>query len=87
MNNKIKVRNEYGQEQELEVINIFQVEGYEGKDYILYTNNRELDEDHVEAFVSILLENEKEFSLLNIEDDQEWEDVQKAIQEMSEMNE
>ena len=81
MNNMIKVTNEYGEEIELEVLDIFQVEGYEGKDYILYTNNKELDDDHIEVFVSNLVEDEKGFSLLNIADEVEWETVQKAINE------
>lgn len=86
MDNRIKVRNEFGEEQELEVLDIFQVNGYEGKDYILYTQNKELDEDHIEVFVSILLENDNAFRLVNIEDEQEWNAVQKALDEMSDLN-
>ena len=87
MDNFIKIYDEDGKESKVEVLDIFQVEGYEGKDYILYTQNKELDENNIEVFVSILEQNGDDFSLLNIEDEVEWETVQKAIDEMSDIYE
>ena len=80
MDNKIRIITENGEEN-VEVLDIFQVEECPGKDYIIYTGNNELDDNHIEVMVSILEETEQGFNLLNIEDDKEWEDVQKAIEE------
>ena len=81
MNNFITVYNQEGNIEEVEVIDIFNVEGYD-HEYILYTKNKEIDENNVEVYVSILEQKEDEFKLLNIEDETEWETVQKALDEM-----
>lgn len=81
MSNFITVYNQEGNIEEVEVIDIFNVEGYD-HEYILYTKNKEIDENNVEVYVSILEQNEDEFKLLNIEDETEWETVQKALDEM-----
>ena len=81
MDNKISVYDKDGNDYVVEVLDIFQVDGYD-KDYILYTQNREIDKDNIEVLVSILSEKDGVFSLLNIEDEDEWETVKKAIDEM-----
>ena len=86
MDNKINVFDENGQMHEVEVLDIFGVTGYD-KEYILYTNNREVDQDNIEVFVSILKEEEEGFILQGIEDEQEWAAVQQAMQEMDELDE
>lgn len=85
MNNFIKVVDEDGKEFEVEVIDIFNVDGYDDKDYILYTRNREIDENNIEVFVSIIKKDGEHYSLENIEDDTEWETVQKAMDEMGDV--
>ena len=81
MDNKISVYDKDGNDYVVEVLDIFQVDGYD-KDYILYTQNREIDKDNIEVLVSILSEKDGVFSLLNIDDEDEWETVKKAIDEM-----
>ena len=85
MENVITVVTENGQKTQVEVIEIFQVEGYENKDYILYTQNIEVDDDNIKAYISILEENNGSYSLKGIEDDNEWTAVNKAIEEMEEI--
>lgn len=86
MDNIITVIDENGIEKEVEVLDIFTVNGYEDKEYILYTQNKEVSQDSVEVLVSILNKaGENSYSLLNIEDEREWESVQKAIDEMGDM--
>ena len=87
MNNFIDVVTPEGEEKKAEVLDIFTVEGYEDKYYILYTFGKEVDENNVEVFVSILRKNGDVFSLENIEDETEWEEVQQAIDGAGEVNE
>lgn len=87
MNNYIRVTTPTGEEVEAEVLDIFTVEGYEDKEYILYTFGNEVDANNVEVFVSILKQEGDSFSLENIEDEKEWEEVQLAIDEAGEVNE
>lgn len=63
MDNKIKVTTENNQTLEVEVLDIFNVVGYEGKDYILYSLGEELDQDHEQAYVSILAQTEYGYNL------------------------
>lgn len=86
MNNIIRVTNENGETFEVEVLDIFEVAGYEGKEYIVYSRGKEID-NNVEVYVSILRDQNGEFLLDNITDDKEWEDVEKAMDEMGEVNE
>ena len=79
--NKITVITENNQQLEVEVLDIFNVEGYKGKDYILYTLEEKLDETTERAYVSILSQQNNNFSLTEIMNQKEWEAVQKAIEE------
>lgn len=79
--NKITVTTPDNRQLEVEVLDIFNVVGYEGKDYILYTLGEEVDTDHERAYVSILEEDDNNFSLTEIKDTEEWKKVQKAIEE------
>jgi len=84
MDNIITITTEDGKQTKVEVIDIFSVVGYEDKDYILYTQNIEVDKDNIKAYVSILEENDGVYSLKEIEDEKEFEDVQAALKEMDE---
>lgn len=79
--NFINVVDANGNNYTVEVLDIFGVEGFD-KDYILYTMNKEIDEENIETYVSILKENDGNFSLEDISDDNEWDVVQRAILEM-----
>lgn len=52
MDNKIKVFNEKGELEEVEVIDFFQLEEYD-HEYVLYTKNEEVGNDII-AYVSIV---------------------------------
>lgn len=84
MDNIITITTVDGKQTKVEVIDIFSVVGYEDKDYILYTQNIEVDKDNIKAYVSILEENDGVYSLKEIEDQKEFEDVQAALKEMDE---
>ena len=88
MDNIITVTTENNEQVKIEVLDIFSVVGYENKDYILYTQNREVDNDNIKAYISILENKDGNYSLTAITDDKEWIEVQKAVQEMEdEVNE
>ena len=77
-----KITTPDNKEMEVEVLDIFNVVGYEGKDYIMYTLGEKINEDNEKVYISIL--NDKgnnTFELLGISDEKEWEAVQQAIQE------
>ena len=80
--NKITITTPDNKEIEVEVLDIFNVVGYEGKDYIMYTLGEKINEENEKVYISIL--NDKgnnTFELLGISDEKEWEAVQQAIQE------
>lgn len=81
MDNKIKVVTPDNQALEVEVLDIFNVVGYEGKDYVLYSLGEQIDADHEQAYISILEQGSDGYSLVEIKDAKEWDDVQKAIAE------
>ena len=85
MKEVISVLDDYGNTFEVEVLDIFEVEGYD-HEYILYTRNEDYDDENIEAFVSILKNDNENYSLVNIEDDEEWATVQRAIDEGEENN-
>lgn len=69
-------------EVEVEVLDIFNVVGYEGKDYIMYTLGEKINEENEKVYISILNDRgNNTFELLEISDEKEWEAVQQAIQE------
>ena len=81
MDNKIKVVTPDNQALEVEVLDIFIVVGYEGKDYVLYSLGEQIDADHEQAYISILEQGTDGYSLVEIKDAKEWDAVQKAIAE------
>ncbi len=81
MDNKIKVITPDNQALEVEVLDIFNVVGYEGKDYVLYSLGEQIDADHEQAYISILEQGTDGYSLVEIKDAKEWDAVQKAIAE------
>ena len=88
MDNIITVIAENNEQVKIEVLDIFSVVGYDDKDYILYTQNQEVDNDNIKAYISILENKDGNYSLTAITDDKEWIEVQKAVQEMEdEVNE
>ena len=87
MDNYIKITGDNGIDYIVEVIDVFEVSNYPGKEYILYTRGNEADNENIEAFVSILKQDNDNYYLLNIEDEEEWKIVSKAIEEMDDEDE
>ena len=81
MDNKVKVVTPDNQQLEIEVLDIFNVVGYEGKDYILYSLGEQVDDDHEQAYISILEQDQDSYNLVEIKDAKEWAAVQNAIAE------
>lgn len=80
--NKITLTTPDNKQLEVEVLDIFNVIGYEDKDYIMYTLGEKVDEENEKVYISILKDHgNNNFELVSIVDEQEWEAVQKAIQE------
>ncbi len=80
--NKIVLTTPDNRKIEVEVLDIFNVIGYEDKDYIMYTLGEKVDEENEKVYISILKDHgNNNFELVSIVDEQEWEAVQKAIQE------
>ena len=85
MNDVMNVMDSNGEVFQVEVLDIFNVEGYD-KDYIMYTKNEAVDDNNIKTYVSILVEENDNYSLLNIDDDEEWARVEQAIKEAGEIN-
>lgn len=84
METKIKVVTSNNQVLEIEVLDIFQVSGYD-HDYIMYSLGEEVDDEDEQVYISILKNDHDSYSLEDISDDKEWEDVEKALLEEVEM--
>lgn len=82
-NKILKIVDEEGNMHEIQVLDIFNVNEYPNKDYILYRKNEELkDDEDEEVLLSIIEENEDNFSLISIEDELEFNTVQKLLFEL-----
>ena len=81
MENIIDIYDEEGNKFKAEVLDIFSLDKYENKNYIVYTRNVAVDEDNIEVYVSILDKKDNEYHLATITDEEEWNDVQKAMEE------
>ena len=80
--NKITLTTPDNKTREVEVLDIFNVVVYEGKDYIMYTLGEKIDEENEKVYISILNDKgDNNFELVGITDDKEWDMVEKAIQE------
>lgn len=82
----IEVIGENGDKFEVEVIEIFEVEQYPGKKYILYSFGEQVDEENERVYTSVLNENEDEFVLSCIEDQEELRIVNEAVDELLTMS-
>ena len=75
---KLTVVDENGENCEIEIIDIFQIEKYPGKEYVLYTKGN-VQGEYLETYASILIETEDSVTLAAISDEQEFRDVQEHI--------
>ena len=86
MENELIVSGENGLKYSIKVIDIFTVDEYPNKEYIAYTFEEPIDEENIKAYISILKENETDFSLYGISDKEEWNVVKSAFYTMIEEN-
>ncbi|MBR2713130.1 MAG: DUF1292 domain-containing protein [Bacilli bacterium] len=79
-NNILFITDENGNEVKIEVLDIFSIDDYPGKEYIFYTKGEvSNDEEYEQTYVSILREDENSATLEAIEDELEFTIVQKHI--------
>ena len=86
MNDYIDAQLDDGRKVKIEVINIFSLEKYPDKDYIMYSMGEIVDGDNEKVYISILRGEDTAFYLDNIKDDVEWQDVQNAIKNFEREN-
>ena len=84
--NFITVTAENGQKFQAEVLDIFKINGYEDKDYILYSFGESVDQDNEKVYVSILQQDGDTYNLKEISDSVEWNAVQEAVSEGNTLN-
>jgi len=80
MSKKMIVSDKDGQLSDINVLEIFQIEGYDHQ-YVLYSKGEKIDanSNKEKAYVSIINKHEQGFTFDNIENEEEWEDVQATI--------
>ena len=86
MNDYIDAQLDDGRKVKIEVINIFSLEKYPDKDYIMYSMGEIVEGDNEKFYISILRGEDTAFYLDNIKDDVEWQDVQNAIKNFEQEN-
>lgn len=84
MDNKLIVSLEDGQRKEVNVLDIFKLEKYPNKEYIVYTfsNMDNIEEDDDFVCISELIESDNNFEFKTIESEEEWNDIQTAVKEL-----
>ena len=81
VDNHIVVTDDDGKKYRAEVYDIFQVEGYGENNYIVYSFGESVDNDNERVYISKIIESGEDFNLVEINDDTEWDAVNKAIME------
>lgn len=81
VDNHIVVTDDDGKKYRAEVYDIFQVEGYGENNYIIYSFGESVDNDNERVYISKIIESGEDFNLVEINDDTEWDAVNKAIME------
>lgn len=79
--NKIEIVDEKGEAKKMEVIASIKLDS-NGKDYVVYTENKETKLGNVQVFVSEIKENEYDIDLIDIEDENVWREIQNKISQM-----
>ena len=79
----VSLVDDQGNSFKAEVLDIFEVEGYEGNNYIVYTFGEKVDEQNDRIYISKLVEldNDDGFNFAGITDNDEWAAVEAAFNE------
>ena len=84
--NLVTVTTDDGKEYQADVIDIFEVEGYPGKEYILYSFGENVDGDSETVYMSILKDTEDGYLLEAVKDEEEIKAVGEAVDELLAMS-
>lgn len=84
--NLVTVTTDDGKEYQADVIDIFEVEGYPGKEYILYSFGENVNGDSETVYMSILKDTEDGYLLEAVKDEEEIKAVGEAVDELLAMS-
>ncbi len=77
--NKLTVINENGEQEDIEVLDFYQLEDYD-HEYVLYTKGEEVDKDNMFTYLAIITqESENEFKFKKITDPEEERKVEELM--------
>lgn len=80
----ITIVDENGVEKKVEIITEFSLD-MNGKDYVIYTENKRDEAGNVEIYTSEVVEKDNEtVELRGIDDDEVWKEIKNVMVEMSE---
>ncbi len=83
----IKIKDINGENKEVEVVAYFTLD-MNGKDYIIYTENKTDSNGNVEIYTSeVIQKGEKKFELYGITDDEVWAEIKKVMINMAKSGE
>ena len=82
----IKITDEDGVEKEVEVINYFTLNS-NGKDYIIYTENKEDSKGNVVVYTSEVIDHGDSIELVGIDDDKIMEEIKSIMIEITKAGE
>lgn len=79
----VSLIDDQGKTFKAEVLDIFEVDGYEGNNYIVYTFGEKVDDQNGRVYISKLVEldNDDGFNFAGITDKDEWAAVEAAFNE------
>ncbi|MBQ6477432.1 MAG: DUF1292 domain-containing protein [Bacilli bacterium] len=79
--NFISVTDDEGKKFRAEILDIFQVDGYNDNNYVVYTFGEAVDDKNSRVYISKIVESgdSGEFSFAGIDDAKEWEAVNNAF--------
>ena len=79
----VSLVDDQGNNFKAEILDIFEVQGYEGNDYVVYTFGEKSGENDEKLYISkiVALDNDDGFNFAGITDNDEWAAVEAAFNE------
>lgn len=81
MRNMVKIKNTNGKEKNVEILASITLDS-NGKDYVIYTENKETNLRNIQIFVAEIKENDDSISLLTINDEKVWNEIKRKISQV-----
>lgn len=81
MRNMVKIKNTNGKEKNVEILASITLDS-NGKDYVIYTENKETNLGNIQIFVAEIKENDDSISLLTINDEKVWDEIKRKISQV-----